>query len=518
MKSYLLAGCAAAALAFGAGAAGAQTATGPGPGKFQVTLGGDAYFDAGFVSQDRDANQINGLRTVEFANRFRLVVTPKATADNGISYGARLRLRASTLGAEQRAIDSDQAYIFVSGNFGEVRAGEVEGPSHAINAYVNRPIDWQLQAQHDRYRDFLPAQGFDGNGTAVTPVTAANYNPNSGRAFGSSLVGAAQTSPSSSIVAAAGMGGVSATTPVVGAYTYGSGAQQFQTQQSADPATKLVYITPRFSGFQGAASYMPRTRDYNATATRTNRSAGMTGLTAAGAATLATGITSLVANDFQDVYEITANYTGEFSGVMLKAMAGYQGGAATRDARFVGDAGITNYNDLSSWQVGAQAGYAGVVVGGGYINSGKSGYTTAPFLGTAGKANAQTIPGGASPYRTMLEDQWGWNAGIQYTTGPIVVGFGYTHSEDAGNLIVPGARKLNQYTLGGKYTVAPGFTMGLEYTYFSADDDRPNGAGSFTNGGNTYGISQATNALGNTVNTNYDDSGSVVLLRTGLAF
>jgi len=506
MKSYLLAGCAAAALAFGAGAAGAQTATGPGPGKFQVTLGGDAYFDAGFVSQDRDANQVNGLRTVEFANRFRLVVTPKATADNGISYGARLRLRASGLvGTDQRAVDSDQAYIFVSGNFGEVRAGEVEGPSHAINSAVNRPMDWQLQAQHDRYRDYLPAQAFDGSSSA------ASFNPNSGRAFGSSLVGAAQTSPGTA-VPAAGVGGVSASTPVVGAYTYASGAQQFQLQQSADPATKLVYITPRFSGFQGAASYMPRTRDYNATVTRTNRS-GVFNNTG-----VASGLTTLTANDFQDVYEITANYTGEFNGVMLKAMAGYQGGTATPDARFAGDFGITNYNDLSSWQVGAQAGYAGVVVGGGYINSGKSGYTTASYLGTAGKANAQTIPGGASPYRTILEDQWGWNAGIQYTTGPIVVGFGYTHSEDAGNLIVPGARKLNQYTLGGKYTVAPGFTMGLEYTYFSADDDRPNGAGSFTNGGNTYGIGQATNALGNTVNTNYDDSGSVVLLRTGLAF
>ncbi|MFP5512173.1 MAG: hypothetical protein ACLGJC_03680 [Alphaproteobacteria bacterium] len=57
MKRSLVIGCAAVALAAGCGTASAQS-------KFDVLLGGDAFFQGAYVDQDND----NGLRKTEFAN------------------------------------------------------------------------------------------------------------------------------------------------------------------------------------------------------------------------------------------------------------------------------------------------------------------------------------------------------------------------------------------------------------------------------------------------------------------
>ncbi|WP_236783903.1 porin, partial [Azospirillum humicireducens] len=73
VNRYLLAGCAAVTLAAAAGAANAQA-------KFDVKVSGDAYFEAGYVSQDLDAN----TRSTEFRNRLRLNIIPTAKADNGL--------------------------------------------------------------------------------------------------------------------------------------------------------------------------------------------------------------------------------------------------------------------------------------------------------------------------------------------------------------------------------------------------------------------------------------------------
>jgi hypothetical protein len=75
VRSALLLGAATLSLVsvMAAGPASAQS-------KFDVVIGGDAYFEAGYVDQDRDA----GLRSTEFRNRLRLLVTPKAKADNGL--------------------------------------------------------------------------------------------------------------------------------------------------------------------------------------------------------------------------------------------------------------------------------------------------------------------------------------------------------------------------------------------------------------------------------------------------
>ncbi|KAA1055545.1 porin [Azospirillum argentinense] len=199
MNRYLLAGCAAAALALGAGAANAQA-------KFEVKVGGDAYFEGGYVSEDRDQN----TRSVDFRNRFRVTVTPTAKADNGLEYGGRIRMRASNnqgapsaTSANGRTMDADRGYIFAQGAFGQVQMGVTNSFNDAT--YITAP------------QDYLPLAIYDG-------IT--------------SWIG--QTSD-----IGGGLAGL-------------NGSILNQSLVVENNATKIVYFSPRFAGLQVGGSYTPR--------------------------------------------------------------------------------------------------------------------------------------------------------------------------------------------------------------------------------------------------------------------
>jgi hypothetical protein len=419
MKKYLLAGASIAAIALGTGAAHAQSA----PGKFEMKLGGDAFFEAGFVGHDQEVAN----RTLEFVNRFRLNIIPTAKADNGLTYGARVRIRANSGAA---TVDGDRAFVFAQGNFGMIRAGVVNGPSD--DTYVAYPMDWQVLGNYDEWKRHLAT----GTGT-----TAFGNQAN----FAWGQFGA-------------------------------QGTQGVQLLGSSGVATKLAYYTPRWSGFQAAVSYEPRSDSVNSDVNRNEF-----GCNAGQQATC-----------FQDVYEITFNYANEFNGVGVKVGGGYTGGTASADA-----AGNANdYNDLSSFQFGAQVSYAGFALGGGYVWAGDSGYTKARYMTAAPTAVAASA-GKSDVAGTLVQvtDMDSWNVGAQYTTGPLVVGISYLRQVDAGNVTVAGDRTLGAISLGATYTIAPGLQTAIEYTHFDAESD-----------------------LVNTATTNYDDSGNVVLLRTIVTF
>lgn len=207
MNRYLLAGAAAAALALGAGAANAQA-------KFEVKVGGDAYFEAGYVDQDRDS----GLRSTEFRNRMRINIIPSAKADNGLEYGARLRFRANNGSSTSgRTTDADRAYIFAQGTFGQVRMGVTN--SFNDETYVTAP------------QDYLPLAIYDG-------VTSW---------IGGGATGALGT-------AGADIGGGLASL---------NGSLLAQSLVVENNATKIVYFSPRFAGLQVGASYTPRNDSSN---------------------------------------------------------------------------------------------------------------------------------------------------------------------------------------------------------------------------------------------------------------
>ena len=405
MNRYLLAGCAAVALAMGSGAANAQA-------KFEVKVGGDVFWEWGWVDQDRDA----GLRSTEMRNRFRVNIIPSAKADNGLEYGARIRIRADNSNtAVGRALTQDRTYIFAQGGFGQVRLGTTN--TFNDETIVSRPID------------YLPFGLFDQSISYIGGVQAlGGAGANSG----------ADVAP--------GIGGALAQGSIVWP-TFG------------DVATRIVYFSPRFAGFQLGASYSPRNDD---TTNSVNR--------------LKTGTATALSAaqpSMQDLWEVGANYDATFGGVRLKAGAGYYAGQAS-DA--VGTPG--SFKDLSAWQAGAQVGFAGFSVGGSYTDWGKSGLNK---------------NGAVAPFRDSARV---YQVGAQYTMGPIVIGGGWMRGEDSGSVAVSGKRKLDVYEIGASYTVAPGLAVQAQYDYFKAESDLP-----------------TTAAAGDR-----DDKGSIVILRTTLAF
>ena len=389
MNRYLLAGCAAVALAMGAGAANAQA-------KFEVKVGGDAFFEAGYVDQDLDTN----TRSTEFRNRFRVNIIPTAKADNGLEYGGRVRIRAA---GSNTNVTGDRAYIFAQGTFGQVRLGVTN--SFNDETYVSAPTDYLPLALVDQVINWIaPAVG-----------TNAALNPGAGAA----------TVTANSII--------------------------WPSLNPDAQATKIVYFSPRFAGLQLGASYTPRNDSVNQDVNRVKRSSTLAGAQATGS--------------YQDMWEVGANYNQTFGGFTVKGSAGFIGASATESTL-----ATDNFKDMNAWQVGAQVGYAGFAVGGSYTDYGKSGQNQ--------------IPG------RFTERTFNWTAGVQYTTGPIVVGANYKYGQDAGSTLIPGKRKLEVYEVGAGYTVAPGLTLQAQYDYFKSD--------------NETGVP--------------DDKGNVVLLRSVLAF
>jgi len=407
MNRYLLAGSAAVALVVGASAANAQA-------KFDLKIGGDAYFEAGYVSQDNDT----GLRSTEFANRMRINVIPSAKADNGLEYGARLRFRAAGNGTNNN-VSADRAYIFAQGSFGQVRLGSTN--EFNDDTAVSTPIDYLPLGLYDRVTSYIGAS--NGSNTTIN-----------GRYAGADI---------------GSNGGVAQTV------TGGNSLVWATLDPLGGNSTKVVYYSPRFSGLQLGAAYTPRADSFY---TDVNRVKNVT--TAAAQASGA----------YQDVFEIGANYSDTFGGVTVKGSAAYTGGTTSKSGA-TGD----NFKNLSAWQAGAQIGYAGFVLGGGYVDFGKSGQNT-----------RYTYTGNVS----------NWTVGVQYTTGPIVVGANYKHGEDPGSTILAGKRKLDVYELGAGYTVAPGLALQAQYDYFTAKSDKAN----------------------TVVTGNDDDKGHVVILRSVLAF
>jgi len=243
-------------------------------------------------------------------------------------------------------------------------------------------------------------------------------------------------------------------TDITGGNLVGLNAGSMVWPTFGDVATRIVYFSPRIAGFQLGASYTPRNDD---SANSIQRSQGPV------STTILPG--SAFTTSYQDLLEVGANFDQTFGGIRVRAGAGYYWGEAS-------DVGGAAFKDLNAWQAGAQVAFAGASVGGSYTDWGKSGINKSPA---------------ASPFR---ENARVWQAGAQYTLGPIVLGGGWMYGKDSGSFAAPGERDINVYEIGASYTVAPGFAVQAQYDYFEADSDV----------------------------AGRDDKGSVVILRTTLAF
>jgi Gram-negative porin len=217
-------------------------------------------------------------------------------------------------------------------------------------------------------------------------------------------------------------------------------------------SNKLVYLSPKFSGFQFGAGFAPNTENlWNSPGC--GSAAGAGGL----------GCNTLTSQDVLPSYARPKNtadvgviYTDSFGGFGINTSLTYLG-SGTVDNTYSGLATVTNYQNYSVGAAGLELSYAGFTVGG-HITGGQLNY------------DYGLMPRGG-------RQGFAWMVGTQYETGPFVVGASYFQYQmagawtpttgDSGNgaLAVGRTETDAGFAAGGTYTVAPGMALYLSYLY-----------------------------------------------------
>ncbi|UEM21162.1 porin [Skermanella mucosa] len=326
--------------------------------QIKVTLGGYTEFFAAIY----DNNLVNGTER-EFQLETEIVIKADGKADNGLLYGAKVELQNGTTAS----VGTDEASVYLAGSWGRIEMGDFDGAADTLAIYA--PL--------------TGVDALDGDGLDFISVTGVTFPGKTGTyELGRTPWGAAIKAPDSS------------------------------------DATKIMYLTPRFMGFQGGFSYTPENGDEAQNVVTTKNTSG-----------------------YSDFLEFGLNYVGEFSGVSVSASATGTSGNGK------GATGTPALKDFTAWQLGGQVGYAGFKFGGSYID--------------AENFNV--------PVRTDSGDQHAWNVGATYTTGPATVGLFYSDSE--GYKRAPGtyADSYELYGLSGTYVLAPGFLIQSDLMYLEED-------------------------------------------------
>lgn len=198
MKKILLGTTTLVGAALLAGVASAETP--------KVTLGGVADFQAGFVSEDNDANERSGA----FRSDTELMFDIAGVADNGLKYGGHITLEADVEDdVDTQGTNAARTYLYMEGAWGRAQMGSDLGVTKTMK------IDASGLAR--------ATGGIDGDF----------------RYFG---------------IAAGTPSGMIATPDLI--LDHGSVTDAQLSDESQENINKLSYYTPRFSGFQAGVSYL----------------------------------------------------------------------------------------------------------------------------------------------------------------------------------------------------------------------------------------------------------------------
>ena len=213
-------------------------------------------------------------------------------------------------------------------------------------------------------------------------------------------------------------------------------------QLGLDDATKIIYLSPEFFGFDFGASYAWNLGDGR-------RNCGS--LSFACQTLKATHNPNI--NRARNIFDAALRYRGTFGPVGFAANGGVTFGSA------VDIIGGLDYKSPRVYNIGATATFAGFTVGAEYLwgrinNGGMTGLLR----------SSQPSEDGARQYFL----------GATYTFGAFVVGAHYYNLRTEGSQTNRADRTDQGYAFGGRYTVAPGFQVVAEYVEQKAreKDDR----------------------------------------------
>lgn len=186
---------------------------------------------------------------------------------------------------------------------------------------------------------------------------------------------------------------------------------------TSDDSLKLIYITPRLAGFQLGVSFMPEfTKGYTGFSSRADAEG----------------------DQQENIWEIGANYSGEFDAVSLAAYVAYMTGSNESSA--VGD------DDLEEWGAGARIGFdlgeGTLSFGGSYRESNTNNFS----ITTADDRDETTV----------------WELGAQYATGPWKFGANYIDGDVEGTSGIVTSEGSGWQAEAG-YELSQGIVMVLGY-------------------------------------------------------
>ena len=213
-------------------------------------------------------------------------------------------------------------------------------------------------------------------------------------------------------------------------------------QLGLDDATKIIYLSPQFFGFDFGASFAWNLGDGRR-----------------GCGTLSTACQTLKStneniNRARNIFDFALRYRGTLGPVAFAANGGVTLGSA------VDIIGAADYKAPRVYNIGATATFAGFTVGAEYlwgrINTGGM---------TGLLRNAQADSDGARQYLI----------GATYTFGPFVVGAHYYNLKTEGSQAITADRTDEGFAFGGRYTLAPGLQLVGEYVEMKARERGNNG-------------------------------------------
>ncbi|MGF1476490.1 MAG: porin [Geminicoccaceae bacterium] len=89
---------------------------------FDLTLGGFARFGVGLGDVEEESGE-DSAREHNFFTDSEIIVNARSTSDSGLEYGGTIEFETDT----NSEANTDEAWIFLSGGFGEVRLGSEDG-------------------------------------------------------------------------------------------------------------------------------------------------------------------------------------------------------------------------------------------------------------------------------------------------------------------------------------------------------------------------------------------------------
>ena len=336
---------------------------------FDVQVHGNYTAAYATVNQDDDIGEAGYKRQSQTINQdvevhFRFM----QTFDNGITVGGRVELEGATHNGAAGAISTgsgsagrdqiDEKWAYLRGGFGELRFGDEDDARKLLAVYA--PFATIVFSVNSPYWTFNSA----GAGHAISTNATAPFLEND--------------------------------------------------------SAKIVYFSPKFGGFQLAASYVPD-------ATQDRSQAGTGGTDEGG--------------QFSNTTSIAGSYSGEFSGVKVQASAGYTRGYSE----------VSMYDDPSIWQAGLVLGFGAIQVG-----------------STVGVGN-DLVPGTGTWNGAGATEATTFEIGGTYNFGATTVGLAWSHGiyeqvdgeEDT----------LDHIQLGLGYALGEGVNLGAFVGRFDYDDE-----------------------------------------------